>query len=332
MTGLAAAASGSCKRRLHVAASSPQSLLRQAAAEVWPCAGCVSGNFGGRYALTCALLLVPFAAGAGSQAASTPSTGSRPPRRLASALRPRTAGGVVAGSSRPGASPGRDDQEIPVGAKRLRLCEAGGPSSELSPAGHVGADTEETVFSRVGIRESVKNTVAAWEEQDIDEAPRRDAALGARGRGVAVGRQEPDLCSPLVADSRPLAGHCSVSNAAAATDEHGSALLGTCGASLSVRAVVDHAPATQRPLSLLAATQSWTVVFGELVNRGMSTFVSGAPGVGKTSFLSYFAAFLRSRLTSLGAVVVVAPTGSATKTAKGVTYHSFFGFSRSYKM
>jgi len=82
----------------------------------------------------------------------------------------------------------------------------------------------------------------------------------------------------------------------------------------------------------MAADVSWTAVYGQLFARALRTFISGGPGVGKTSFLRGFACFLRSRITVDGAVVVVAPTGSATKTAKGVTYHSLFGFVKDYKM
>jgi len=75
-------------------------------------------------------------------------------------------------------------------------------------------------------------------------------------------------------------------------------------------------------LSHLAATQSWTAVFGQLFRRGLSTFITGGPGIAETVFLRCFAAFLRSRLSSPGAVVVPAPTGCAAKKAEGVTYHS----------
>jgi len=82
----------------------------------------------------------------------------------------------------------------------------------------------------------------------------------------------------------------------------------------------------------MAADRSWTAVFQSLFERGLNTFVSGGPGVGKTSFLRALAIFMRSRLTGTGAVVVVAPTGSAAKTANGVTYHSLFGFMKDYKL
>eukprot|EP00170_Pyropia_yezoensis_P002566 contig_10777_g2570 len=61
-----------------------------------------------------------------------------------------------------------------------------------------------------------------------------------------------------------------------------------------------------------------------------STLVSGGPGVGKTTFLRKYCAYLRQKFDTDGQVVVRAPTGSAAKTAMGVTYHSFFGFELKY--
>jgi len=82
----------------------------------------------------------------------------------------------------------------------------------------------------------------------------------------------------------------------------------------------------------MAAEKSWTLVFTRLFEEGLNTFISGGPGVGKSTFLCCFTMFLRRRLPDPGAVVVVAPTGSAAKTAEGVTLHSFFGLPKAYKM
>jgi len=82
----------------------------------------------------------------------------------------------------------------------------------------------------------------------------------------------------------------------------------------------------------MAGEMSWTAVFARSFERGIRTFVIGGPSVGKTYFLRDFICFLRSRLKSPGSVVVLAPTGSAAKTAKGVTYLSYFGFTKKYKM
>jgi len=82
----------------------------------------------------------------------------------------------------------------------------------------------------------------------------------------------------------------------------------------------------------MASDRPWTAAYARLYERSQSTFVSGGPGVGKTCFLRGFVRFLRHRVSAPNAIVVVAPTGSAAKTAKGVTYHSFFGFVKEYKM
>lgn len=166
----------------------------------------------------------------------------------------------------------------------------------------------------------------------MEEALFRDAAVSARRSAVPINVQDPELCSPVVVDSRTPAGACSSSILAGATGETVATLHHLGGASTAAADVVEDAPPAQGPLSHLAATQSWTAVFGQLFRRGLSTFITGGPGVGNTVFLRCFAAFLRSRLSSPGAVVVAAPTGSAAKTAEGVTYHSYFGFARNYKM
>ena len=91
-------------------------------------------------------------------------------------------------------------------------------------------------------------------------------------------------------------------------------------------------PPHKGPLSRLASEQTWTTVYGRLCERVQSTFVTGVPGVGKSSFLRAFSCFLRSRLTGDGAVVIVAPTSSAAKTAKSEAYHSCFGVVKDYQM
>lgn len=85
------------------------------------------------------------------------------------------------------------------------------------------------------------------------------------------------------------------------------------------------------PLSAQAATGEWEPLFESLAVAQASTFVSGGPGVGKTTFLRGFAAVLRKHLPSDGAVVTCAPTGSSAHSAAGVTYHSFFGFPKEYE-
>lgn len=83
-------------------------------------------------------------------------------------------------------------------------------------------------------------------------------------------------------------------------------------------------------LGKLAATEQWQKLYEELVSRDCGAFVTGGPGVGKPTILRGFIKALRVRWPRLGEVVVVAPTASAAKTAKGQTYHSLFGFPRGY--
>jgi len=80
----------------------------------------------------------------------------------------------------------------------------------------------------------------------------------------------------------------------------------------------------------LAAAGDWVPVCDHLMGRGTGAFVTGGPGVGKSTFLKRFHAFLKSRFVADGEVVVLAPTGTSAKTAGGITYHSFFGFGREY--
>eukprot|EP00170_Pyropia_yezoensis_P000350 contig_2039_g351 len=62
-----------------------------------------------------------------------------------------------------------------------------------------------------------------------------------------------------------------------------------------------------------------------------STFVTGSPGVGKSTFLKGFHIFLKEKWPHEGEVVNVAPTGSSAKTASRQTYHSFFGLPRDHQ-
>jgi len=99
---------------------------------------------------------------------------------------------------------------------------------------------------------------------------------------------------------------------------------------------ISDGPRHRRPIALgrmssMAAAGTWDPLFLEMSAKPCNTFVSGGPGVGKTTFLRRLHAVLRASLTGEGAVVVCAPTGSAAHTAGGQTYHSFFGFGHGYQ-
>lgn len=85
-------------------------------------------------------------------------------------------------------------------------------------------------------------------------------------------------------------------------------------------------------LGLLAAAGQWQVLFDRLAARGQSTFVTGGPGVGRSTIWRGFFEKLLVQWPRLGVVLVVAPTDSAAMTASGQTYHSFFGFPRDYRV
>lgn len=86
-----------------------------------------------------------------------------------------------------------------------------------------------------------------------------------------------------------------------------------------------------RALGQLATEGNWGALFSLLVSRNRSTFVTGSPGVGKSTFLKGFHIFLKEKWPHEGEVVIVAPTGSSAKTASRQTYHSFFGLPRDYQ-
>ena len=96
----------------------------------------------------------------------------------------------------------------------------------------------------------------------------------------------------------------------------------------SVAAGASAPPAPTGEIGRLAAVGEWDTVCDRLLDRAAGAFVSGGPGVGKSTFLKRLHGFLKSRFAAEGEVVVLAPTGTSAKTAGGMTFHSFFGFLR----
>jgi len=83
-------------------------------------------------------------------------------------------------------------------------------------------------------------------------------------------------------------------------------------------------PRHRRPVALgrmssMAAAGTWNPFFIEMSAKPCNTFVSGGPGVGRTTFLRQLNTVLRASVTGEGAVVVCALTGSAAHTAGGQT-------------
>ena len=227
---------------------------------------------------------------------------------------------------------GRSFQSANVGGSGSRGCvKKGGPSDCKNPSWVGPGDPGQGQFTFQSIHRMVADSVSQWEQNDYEEALRRDAALGAQRQAawasldkaggsllaVATGLGDDRADGAPGADAVPGNDTC--------PPPRGADVVGGGSSNASL-------PPSPGPLTRMAADCSWTAVFQRLFDRGLSTFVSGGPGVGKTSFLRSFHGFVRRRLPGTGAVVVVAPTGSAAKTAKGVTYHSFFGFTKDYKM
>jgi len=82
------------------------------------------------------------------------------------------------------------------------------------------------------------------------------------------------------------------------------------------------------PIGHLAGAGRWDEVCEQLFARVNSAFNSGGPGAGKSTLLRRLRVFLQQRYPAEGEVVVLAPTGTAAKTAGGMTSHFFFGFVR----
>lgn len=238
-------------------------------------------------------------------------------------------------------------------AKRIRLANEGGAASALNPAGGPRNDGP-THFSRADFSRMMAATKRAWEEADA-LAARRRADLRTNAALKPVGAAAPGNLSPSFTLSRPRslwarssASARAVSSNSASFCSNDSQSKRTVGLSqddgllplTQARAalgasVVRGAPlvASQEDgaLGRLAATGDWADLFRLMVLRNQSTFVTGGPGVGKSTFLKGFHKHLKEKWSRDGEVVIVAPTGSSAKTANGQTYHSFFGFPRDYR-
>lgn len=215
-------------------------------------------------------------------------------------------------------------------AKKMRLVESGSVPSFLNPSGAGYADSR-TTFSRAGISRMMAETKRAWEKSDADRARAVAAAAAAAQRAL------PSALPTLWTASRTCtvqAGPTPVRDVVIAPADSRSVQQPPCAETATVRDRDDAegglpSPAIG-PLGQLAASGHWAPLLHTLAESGHCTFVTGGPGVGKSTFLRCFHKKLLDKWALPGEVVVVAPTGSAAKTANGQTYHSFFGFPRNY--
>lgn len=189
------------------------------------------------------------------------------------------------------------------------------------------------MFSRAGISRMMAETRRAWDESDAQAAVVTQLGFGRPVSGRALG-------AISVAESSQGAGRAGTCSMGAARQEATSVGAGRGGAprlpasplsSPESGAVVTVSDPDQGPLGRLGAAGTWEPLYDALADRGQSTFVTGGPGVGELSFLRGLRKVLFRKWPNQGDVVMVEPAGSAAKTAKGQTYHSFFGFVRDYK-
>lgn len=241
-------------------------------------------------------------------------------------------------------------------AKRSRLASEGGAASALNPAGGARNDGP-THFSRADISRMMAASKRAWEEADALAARREsdlrtDAALKMVVAAAPGNLSQSSTWSGTrtVWAGSPASARGVSSKSAAFRSEYGQ-IERTAGLSqvdhddrllpvVAARGAPDSsvvlgaplvAPQEEGVLGRLAATGDWADLFRLMVLRNQSTFVTGGPGVGKSTFLKGLHEQLKKKWTREGEIIIVAPTGSSAKTANGQTYHSFFGFPRDYR-
>jgi len=221
----------------------------------------------------------------------------------------------------------------------------GEPSAALNPPSS-GDDRTGGMFSRANIRGFMAAHHAEWKAMQVSDqepAPRR---WGPRER-AKLARSIADRGRTLSSGApRDGAGTSSASRSRATVHWEGAS--STTGSQAQAHGwPLSHPPSPKEletaadptlpaavptgEIGRLAVAGHWDAVCDRLVDRGAGAFVSGGPGVGKSTFLKRLHAFLKNRYSEDGEVVVLAPTGTSAKTAGGLTYHSFFGFGREYK-
>jgi len=249
------------------------------------------------------------------------------------------------------------ERPVPHQSKRQRTfrrmpCE---PPDQLNPPS-MDRETMGPSLSRANIRRFMAQHHAEWKESQVSGAPantsRRSQSSGAppSPRPPRPPPAAPDLPCPqpggLLGRPRDHAGgaqwcptsaadaDAASSTVAAARPTTSAAPENTASSTTAAANRATSAPtngAAPGAIGRLAADGQWDAVCKKLVSRNTGTFVSGGPGVGKSTFLKRLNVFLKGHFTAAGEVVVIAPTGTSAKTAGGCTYHSFFGFGREYK-
>jgi len=229
--------------------------------------------------------------------------------------------------------------------KKHKPAESRGEVDLRNPPGVVRENSG--MFSRVALKRMFSDFRRHYDALDALEAA---AALkGKAVTGVAAPSQagikagSPKGSCPLSGTAVDVTTGCSkaatiVGSAAGLVLSAGSGVTGQPGLPAAAAAETGRSgceaahdgQAVLGPMRQLAAVGKWDALCEKMVGRLTDTFVSGGPGVGKTTFLKRFVGHLRRTFVADGQVAVCAPTGSAAKTACGSTYHSFFGFPLRY--
>jgi len=214
--------------------------------------------------------------------------------------RPVVPGGLRKYTSQPSSSKRRKQAALvsSMGPLELRALPST-PSTSCPSSGRSSWTTAEPPSSRDSRRSLPVEVLGAVPEYRARRAPREAA-------GVLQG------------------GHASVGSVRRIRDAAPGGPRHGAGAEL------EDAPSGVPPIGRLSASGRWGDICEQLSAGINSEFVSGGLGAGKSTLLRKLGSFLSERYTADGDVVVLAPTGTSTKTTGCMTYHSFFGFGREY--
>jgi len=225
----------------------------------------------------------------------------------------------------------------------MRMDETDGPPAALNPSGR-GSGGNTPIFSRPEVSQ-LRLVFCSFHDLDDGTArsPPSTSRAGTRAKGGRPVRRRGRSPLPHSASTGGMGQYTPFTSAinvtvvddqadkepAASSAAHPppTEITSTCVASPQpVEFVPPHGP-----LGLVAVSGDWDALSKVLAARARSTFLTGGPGVGKSSSLRTLRTVLSNKWPGAEEVVSVAPMESSAMTAGGQTYHSFFGFPRAYK-
>lgn len=242
-----------------------------------------------------------------------------------------TAGAAASASQRRRCSP--SPLPLPFGSAKKRRVEVAEAPTSVSPSPKSWSSGSAPNVIRAAPAPAINGSPALHGRTAAGSDNREQEAGAARStsRTTARGQLGNDDGGVVSATGRGAVRTARRSSSSAPPDSTRFSFSGGGGGdTLPMPAARHHQPIALGPLSAQAATGDWDPLFRLLADARQSTFVSGGPGVGKTTFLRRFSTLLRAEHPADGAVVVCAPMGSSAHSAAGVTYHSFFGFPKEY--